>query len=256
MPRRTIFIPVAIMSIPLLALILLAPAKTLADTSAGDPDDPFYDPFTNKGQRENVVRLHDPLEIFNRATFFFNDKLYFYALKPAAQGYKYIVPEPGRIAVKRFFLNLMIFERLVNCAVQCKFKPAGIELWRFIVNTTVGMAGLFDPARNLYISNRYVEDFGQTMGYYGIKSGYYLVLPFFGPSSMRDVLGLAVDSFLDPLTYLNVKTWEHVSLRAYSTVNNMSLRIGEYEDFKQAAIDPYVAMRDGYAQYRETEISR
>lgn len=245
---------ITVICLPFLSVNLSAVAETVAAASESEQGDPFYDPFSDQDTHAAVVSLHDPLEGFNRAIFTFNDKLYFYALKPAAQGYKFVVPEPARTAVKRFFFNVVTPERLVNCAFQGKFRAAGIELWRFFINTTIGVAGLFDPARDRYGYRRYVEDSGQTMGHYGIKPGYYLVLPFFGASSIRDTLGLVIDTFLDPFMYLNLNTWEQVGIRGYKTVNNTSLRIGEYEDFKKAAVDPYVSLRDGYAQQRESEI--
>ena len=97
------------------------------------------------GEREQVP---DPLEKFNRAMFTFNDKLYFYVLKPTAQGYKYIVPEPGRVSVRKFFTNVAMPVRFANCLFQGKPKQAGIELSRFVINTTAGVAGFFDPAKS------------------------------------------------------------------------------------------------------------
>jgi phospholipid-binding lipoprotein MlaA len=251
--RSLLLIP--IICLPLLFVNLSAEAEAEAVALESEHDDPFYDPFAGKDEKASSVTLQDPLEGFNRAIFIINDKLYFYALKPVAQGYKFVVPEPARKSIKRCFLNIAMPERLVNCAVQGKFRAAGIELWRFIVNTTVGVAGLFDPARELYESSRYAEDSGQTLGYYGVKPGCYLVLPFFGASNIRDTVGLVIDSFLDPFTYLNLSTGERIGIRGYKTVNNTSLRIGEYEDFKKAAVDPYVSLRDGYAQQREKQVS-
>jgi len=190
--------------------------------------------------------LSDFLEPVNRAFFHFNDKLYFWVLKPAARGYKAVMPEPVRVGVRNFFYNLAFPIRFVNCLLQGKGEGAANELGMFMVNTVFGIAGFLDVIPDDIKSHK--EDLGQTLGTYGIGPGFYIVWPFFGPSTIRDSIGMAGDSFLNPLNYVDF--WYNAGARAVDTVNETSLRIGEYEALKRAAIDPYVALRNAYHQNR------
>jgi|YNPBryantNP2012_1023418.scaffolds.fasta_scaffold01293_8 Surface lipoprotein len=194
--------------------------------------------------------LADPIEPVNRFMFQFNDKLYFYVLKPAAQGYSFLLPEPVRISVSNFFRNLGFPVRFANSVLQLKFKDAGNEFSRFCINTIYGVGGLFDPAKEYWELPQKDEDFGQTLGHYGVGQGFYLVLPVFGPSSLRDGIGLVADIFTDPLTYyLNWET--HAVEQGVSTVNHTSLHIGEYENIKKEALDPYIFIKEGWTQRRD-----
>ncbi len=222
-----------------------------------DDLDGFEDPFAGMqpGSQSVLKPIADPIEPFNRAMFHFNDKLYFWVLKPASQGYSFIVPEKGRVAVRRFFTNLATPIRFVNSVLQLKFKAAGTELERFCINTTIGVLGFTDPARdrwNIYLKD---EDFGQTLGRYGAGPGFYITLPIFGPSSARDTVGLVADFFLDPVTYL-FANHPKTSLEVWSgdKVNSTSLNIGLYEGLKKEALDPYSFIRDSYHQYREKKV--
>jgi len=201
------------------------------------------------------VLVADPIEPVNRAFFAFNDRLYFWLLKPAARGYAFVVPEPARIGIRNAMENILMPVRLVNSLLQGKVKGAGRELARFTINSTIGMAGLFDTAKNEWEIAASEEDLGQTLGTYGLGHGAYIVLPFLGPSSMRDGVGLGGDALLNPLWYL-VDFPAAAGIYAGKTVNNTSLRIGDYEDIKAAAIDTYLAIRDGYVQYRKGQVAR
>ena len=196
------------------------------------------------------IVVSDPLEPVNRAFFHFNDRLYFWVLKPVSRGYAKVVSQPLRRGVRGFFSNVATPVRLVNCALQGEFKGAWVELERFAINTTVGVAGLGDPARDRWNIERRDEDLGQTLGRYGLGPSIYINWPILGPSCVRDTVGYVGDIFLDPFHYLVPRLEYNVGVRSYDTVNGTSLRVGEYEDFKQAAIDPYVALRDAYYQYR------
>jgi phospholipid-binding lipoprotein MlaA len=201
------------------------------------------------------VHVADPIEPVNRAIFVFNDRLYFWLLKPVARGYAFVVPEPLRIGIRNAFANVLMPVRLVNSVLQGKVRGAGRELARFTINTTIGMGGLFDTAKNDWHIPASDEDTGQTLGTYGLGHGVYLVLPVFGPSSVRDAAGFGGDTLLNPLRYLlDFRTG--VAVTAGKTINNTSLKIGEYEDIKAAAIDPYLAVRDGYIQYRAGQVAR
>lgn len=185
--------------------------------------------------------------------FEFNDKLYFWFLKPVAQGYKAVFPEGARVSVKNFFSNLKSPIRFFNCLLQADFSGAVSELGRFVVNTVWGIGGLMDPASSKDISLRKQDvDFGQTLGVWGVGQGFYIVWPFLGPSSPRDSLGTVGDYFLYPVSYVNdVAPWyAWLGVRGYEEVNRTSFSIGDYEALKEAAIDPYVAIRDAYVQYR------
>ncbi len=196
------------------------------------------------------IEVSDPLEPVNRAFYHFNDKLYFWVLKPVAKGYAKVVPQPARRCVKNFFSNIATPVRLVNCALQAEFEGAWVEIERFAINTTVGVAGFGDPARNRWHMEKRNEDLGQTLGSYGCGTSIYFNWPVLGPSNVRDTVGYVGDMFLDPVNYLVPDFWYNAGIKSYDTVNGTSLRIGDYEDFKKAAIDPYVALRDAYYQYR------
>lgn len=214
-----------------------------------ETEDDYEDYVEEKGQDEKPG-IADPLEPFNRAMYHFNDKLYFWVLKPVGQGYRKVVPEKARISVSNFFSNISTPIRFVNCLLQANIGGAATELGRFVVNTTWGVVGLFDPASNdTFNLQEQDEDFGQTLGVYGLGQGFFITWPIFGPSSPRDTIGMLGDSFLQPVNYL--EPWEaSAGVKAYDMVNGVSLRIGDYEALKEAAIDPYVAIRNAYVQHR------
>ncbi|MCX5879951.1 MAG: VacJ family lipoprotein [Deltaproteobacteria bacterium] len=194
----------------------------------------------------------DPLEPLNRAFFEFNDRLYFWVLKPVATGYKTVVPEEARVCVRNFFNNLAFPVRFVNNVLQGKFFRALEETCGFLVNSTVGLGGLADIATAVDLK-RHDEDLGQTLAVHGAGPAFYIYWPFFGPSTLRDTIGMAGDIFLDPLTYLG-DYWYAPYSRGLNVVNETSLRIGDYESLKKAALDPYVALRDAFYQNRLSKI--
>jgi phospholipid-binding lipoprotein MlaA len=201
------------------------------------------------------VGVDDPLECFNRLMFGLNDTLYFWIFKPVAQTYTGVVPEPARIGVRNFFQNIGTPVRYVNCLLQGKGPSADIELHRLWINTTEGILGFGDPARDKYELQPVWEDLGQTLAVHGMDSGFYIVWPVFGPSTVRDSLGMVGDMFLNPVRY--VEPWEtSLIISGVRIVNNGSFHIEEYEDFKSAFLEPYVAMRESYIQYREEKIKQ
>ena len=200
------------------------------------------------------IIVSDPLEPMNRAFFHFNDKLYFWVLKPIARGYTVIMPQAGRSGVKNFFANVATPVRLVNCVLQVEFEGAWVELERFAINTTVGVVGFSDPAKNRWNLEKRNEDLGQTLGRYGLGPSIYIHWPILGPSNPRDTVGYVGDIFLDPFHYLIPKLWPKVGIKSYETVNDTSLRVGDYEDFKEASIDPYISLRDAYYQHRRSQV--
>lgn len=218
--------------------------------SAEAKNDPEGGP---EGEEKEITAISDPLEPFNRAMFDFNDNLYLWVLKPVAQGYNKVVPEPARIGVKNFFTNLGFPARFISSLLQGDFKGAATQLGRFVVNTVWGVGGFLDPSSSEQLNLPKQEaDLGQTLGMYGMGQGFYIVWPVLGPSSARDSVTIAGNYFLDPLSYLiNPYPWyDWLTVRAYEEVNDASLSLGDYESLKEAAIDPYVAIRDAYHQYR------
>lgn len=206
-----------------------------------------------EGEQDEIYTVADPLEKWNRAMFVLNDKLYFWLMKPVAQGYRAVVPTPARSGVKNFFFNTTAPIRIVNNILQGKGHAAEAELARFLYNATVGVFGLGNPAEKVPELNPPVEDLGQTMAKYGFIDGFYLVWPFLGPSTLRDTVGMVGDRFLNPFGYVN-PVEASVALSAYDQINNLSFRIGDYESLKKASLDPYEAFRNGYIQLRQSKI--
>ena len=200
---------------------------------------------------------YDPWEPFNQKMFWFNLRLDDYVLRPVATGYSKILPVSARQSVGRFFKNLGIVERFANNLLQGKFPGAGQEIGRFAINTTLGGVGLFDVADQWFGLKESPEDFGQTLAVYGVSSGPYLMLPFYGPSTIRDTVGMAVDSAMNPMNYL-LPTVEVIAIRGGVTVANAvnyrSLNLQLFEDVDRYAVDLYGAVQDGYLQRREKEI--
>jgi phospholipid-binding lipoprotein MlaA len=207
----------------------------------------------DQAQEEIMDVISDPFEPLNRFFFEFNDKLYFYALKPIATGYKAVLPEPARVGVSDFFNNLAFPIRFSNCLLQGKGEGAAMEFARFIVNTFMGLGGFIDVASQEGFK-KYDEDLGQTFGVWGVGPGFYICWPFLGPSSLRDTIGSVGDGFLDPVNYAFDEVIETLSVRAYYVINRTSLMLGDYESLKEAALDPYVSLKDAYYQNRKAKI--
>jgi phospholipid-binding lipoprotein MlaA len=190
----------------------------------------------------------DPLESINRAIFRFNDVLDVYLLEPIATGYDFVVPDPAQRSVDRFFTNLRFPIVFVNSLLQGKPVGASNAFGRFTINTLLGAGGLLDPATSVGIPAE-EEDFGQTLGRWGLGPGAYLVLPLLGPSSIRDGVGLAVDAPLRVWPYfLDAEiVWSAYALQA---VNTRSLFLDEVEMAKRDSLDYYAAIRDAYLQHR------
>jgi phospholipid-binding lipoprotein MlaA len=218
--------------------------------AAEEDDDEDLDFLDEEEEYEEVAVVADPLEGWNRGMFHVNDKLYFWILKPVASGYKRITPEVMRRGVKNFFYNLTFPIRFVSSVLQAKGDKAAGEVSRFVLNTTTGVLGFGNPAKDHEQLNPSPEDLGQTFGHWGIGNGFYVVWPVLGPSTARDSVGKVGDYFLDPLTY--VEPWYlSAGIRAYEVVNETSFRIGDYEALKDAALDPYVSLRHAYIEHRK-----
>ncbi len=192
----------------------------------------------------------DPLEPFNRGVFQVNDALDKAVLKPVAKGYKAVVPLPLRGGVDSFLNNLRDIPIAFNGLLQGKFRQAASDTGRFVINTSLGILGVFDVATRLGLE-RHDEDFGQTLGYWGLGSGPYLVLPFLGPSTIRDTSGLIVDYASGPGTYLfsnAPETWTVFGVRVLSQRANL---LDAERLLDEAALDKYTFLRDAYLLRRE-----
>ncbi len=236
---------------PPVAKAVEAPSPNLAEISTKPENKSAADAeYQDDIKDEPVATIADPLEPFNRAMYHFNDKLYFWMLKPVAQGYSKVVPESARISVKNFFSNLGAPIRSLSCLLQADFRGAAIEIGRFGINTIWGIGGLMDPAASKDLDLRKQDtDLGLTLAYYGVGHGFYIVWPILGPSSPRDSVEIVGEYFLYPVSYIT--PWYYwLGTKSLEMVNETSLRIGDYESLKDAAIDPYVAFRDAYIQYR------
>jgi phospholipid-binding lipoprotein MlaA len=218
---------------------------------AAAAEDPFADPFAAPGP---PATLADPLEPLNRGVFWLNDRLYFYLFKPVARALR-LVPEPARVALGNVYANLGTPVRFANALLQLQFDAAGDELARFLVNSTVGLGGLFDPARERDGLRRREEDLGLTLGHYGVGQGFYLVLPVLGPTTVRDGLGGFGDYFLQPLPYV-LDSGELLASSVLEQENRLSLDKETYEGIKEQELDPYLFIRNAYAQRRAAQLRR
>jgi len=214
------------------------------------------DEWDNEYDAQELSLVADPIEPFNRAMFYFNDKLYTWILRPVALGYRKVTPEKARTGVRNFFYNLTTPIRFANCLLQGKGEAAATEFARLVTNSTVGMLGFVDILKEhptLHAPDR--EDLGQTFGSWGVGDGFYIVWPVIGSSTLRDTAGLAGDSFLNPITYMD-NTEAALAVRGFDRVNTLSFRIEDIDAAKKAAFDPYEATRNFYIQLRQSKINK
>ncbi|HXT53629.1 MAG TPA: VacJ family lipoprotein [Candidatus Eisenbacteria bacterium] len=198
----------------------------------------------------------DPFESFNEKMFWFNrEVLDRYVLKPIATGWDFLLPDPVQRGVHNFFDNLAVVRRVVNNSLQLKFNGAGTELARFTINSTVGVVGFFDVAKDAFGIEQRDEDTGQTFGVWGAGPGPYLVLPFLPPLTIRDGIGYAFDVAMTPYTYF-IPWWASVAGTATSTVNERSLNLDRFERVAESTVDLYGAVRNGYLQRRAAAIKQ
>lgn len=196
----------------------------------------------------------DPLEPLNRGIYKFNDVADKAVFKPVASGYKAVTPTPVRAGINNFFNNLGNVVTLFNQLLQFKFNRAAETTGRFVVNTTVGILGFIDVASRTGF-NRYNEDFGQTLGYWGVGPGPYVVLPLIGPSNLRDTAGLVTDWFtFEPLGYVENPRSRNILVGSKFVDRRADLLPGS-DLLDEAALDPYAFMRDAYSQRRINQIS-
>ncbi|MFH2122829.1 MAG: VacJ family lipoprotein [Pseudomonadota bacterium] len=196
----------------------------------------------------------DPLESMNRVFFQVNDKLYFWILKPVNNVYMAVVPIDFRQCLGNFFDNVAAPVHVVNNLLQGKFADASVDFSRFLINSTVGVLGLGDPALRSFGLEPKPEDFGQTLGVWGVGEGLYLCLPIIGPMTVRDTLGFAGNVVVHPATYVGSTYLEGAAYYSADKVNMLSLNPDLYEDMKRYSLDPYISMRQVYLEYRRNKV--
>lgn len=199
----------------------------------------------------DVLGVNDPIEGFNRAMFVVDGALFTYFFSPVGKAYRFVVPLYVREGIQRMDENIMMPRRFVNCLLQAKFTGAGVEFTRFLVNTTVGLVGFYDPAYHWMGLQPYDEDTGQTFAVWGIGPGFYLYLPVIGPSTARDGVGLIFDEALDPRTYAPFGGYAKVLMK----FNNMTLVLDDFEKLSTENLDPYTFMRDMWYLTRTAKIA-
>jgi len=233
------------------------------------PDEPL-DPFARAD--EGTGEEYDPWEPMNSNIFEFNRKVDRFVLKPVAKGYDFVLPDLVQVGISNIFSNLRFAPRFLNNMFQGKLKGAGIEVGRFLINSTVGLGGFFDLAKKVDLVTS-EEDFGQTLGFYGVKPGPYLVLPMFPPFTVRDFVGYVGDVFLNPINWLVAPIIEvnnvpsviarhnrmtssliQTGSRVGEIINERSRNLEKYQGVEEATLDLYTAVRNAYLQKRAQAI--
>ena len=248
-----------------------APKKPDPKENAPPVDEAFHDPFAKED--EGVVEEdYDPWEPFNSKIFEFNQQLDKWVLKPVAQGYNFVMPDRLQVGVHNFFYNVRFPPRFFNNLFQGKLKGAGIEVERFLINSTAGVGGFIDVAERMDITTP-EEDTGQTLGFYGVGPGPYLVVPFLPPFTVRDFFGYFADIALNPINWLvlpiievegipsvishpnrDTTTIIQLSTRVGDIVNERSLSLEKFQGVEEATLDLYAAVRNAYLQSRQKQI--
>jgi len=227
-------------------------------TISEDNQDEELDSFDDEFDEPEAKKDDDPFKGYNIMMTNFNDKFYTYVFNPVARGYKKITNDDVRQSVRNFFDNLMYPIRFINNLLQGKIKNATEETGRFIVNTTVGIFGLFDPAKKYLGWEEHKEDFGQTLGYWGVGSGPYIVLPILGPSNARDMFSIYPDYTINPIDYNKHRAYnfshsskQSLKLTVFKETNEQSYRADQYDEIKKDAVDLYPYLKNIYTQHRE-----
>jgi phospholipid-binding lipoprotein MlaA len=234
-------------------------------------EDPFYDPFA-KSDEPAGGEEYDPWEPLNTKVFEFNRQVDRWVLKPAAQGYNAVVPNPVQIGISNLFYNIRFPSRLINNLAQGKLSGAGTEVGRFLLNSTFGLGGLVDVAKYMDITTP-EEDTGQTLGYYGMKPGPYVVLPFLPPFTLRDLIGYVGDIALNPINWMvfpiievngipslvahhnrTTSSIAQIGDRVEEILNDRSLNLEKFQGVEEATLDLYTAVKNAYIQKRRNAI--
>lgn len=234
---------------------MIAFAGSVVGQSAPSTDQPALLLAQQRGTPEPLpdiqVEEYDPWESFNEKMFSFNYNLDKYVLKPVAKGYNWVMPDMFQQMIGHGFDNIKTVPRLANNLLRWNLKAVGIELSRFLINSTFGIGGLFDIAKQEFgLEKPKGADFGVTLGKWGLGPGPYLILPFLPPLTVRDGIGYAADGAMDPLSYVLPFIWDRLGMKLGDTVNDRSLNLDLYEGFEETTVDLYSAVRNGYLQRR------
>lgn len=223
-------------------------------------DDSFDDNFDEEFEEEES---HDLLEDYNRAITSFNDAFFIHIFNPTSEVTSEILNKDIRIGISNVFKNLSFPVRFVNNILQLKFLNAFDEMQRFIINSTLGVVGIFDVAKKTFNIEAHNEDFGQTLGFYGVQGGPHIVLPFFGPSNLRDSFSIFADSYLSPFVSteeggrkyaISNNLLESFAYTSVYYINKNSLELGQYQALKKDSIDLYILLKSYYEEKRIQEI--
>ncbi|MBM15934.1 MAG: hypothetical protein CMH75_07600 [Nitrospina sp.] len=209
-----------------------------------DMEDPFA------GNEKDIPILSDPFEGYNRWMFGINDSLYDNAVEPFVKGYREMVDEDLRIGIRNVFNNALFPVKLLSSLLQLEFKKSGRVIVRTLINTTWGFGGLADVAGEEFGIEDVNEDLDQALGSLGLPTGPYLVLPFFGPATVRNMLGRAGDALLSPGALLSASFGQNVIINAEDNVNQISFIIDDKKELDESALDEYESVRDFYHQFR------
>ncbi len=193
---------------------------------------------------------YDPWEPFNTSMFEFNRSLDRFVIKPAARAWDVVLPDVVKQMVENGFHNLSVVHRVANSLFQGRFKSAGVETGRFLINSTLGIGGLFDIANQEFGLRPVRADFGQTLGVFDTPPGPYLILPFLPPFTVRDAVGYGVDGAMNPLSYVIPFFWERLVLTVVDTVNTRALNLERFEGIEETTLDLYTAVRNAYISRR------
>lgn len=227
--------------------------KAAAASTAAEKSDAQFDQFEGELSKSEAKPVSDPLRGYNRTMFWINDKFYFFLGKPLTKIYSLLLPQPVRVAVDRAFVNLAFPVRFVSTSLHANFNGTGREVGRFLVNSTLGIGGLFDPAEKWMGIKPADEDLGLAFGHWGIGTGFPIVLPILGQTNLRDGIGMAPTFLLNPVYYATSYT-NYIGVVSGGKFNYLSLHGEEYEKIKKDALDPYTFIRDAHLQNREKKL--
>lgn len=231
----------------LLLNISLANAEVISQKEKGDDDS-----FASYKLDDSCVHIDDPWENFNRKVFTFNSVLDYFTLRPIAVTYIAIIPEAGREKINNAFENIQQPMSAINYGLQGRFGKMLLNSWKFILNSTFGLAGTHDFAGRHTKDDLKTQDFGTTLAYYGVPTGPYLIIPFIGSSSMRDITKIA-NNMANPITY-QLKSPADTGYTAVNTVDNRAVILPVTENISKNSVDPYAAIRSFYHQNREKDL--
>ena len=237
----------------------MAPIKTEATKNKATDESKITDTKTTDTSDNNLLdvetpQIADPYEGFNRASFRFNDKLDKWVLKPTAQGYNAITPQFVNTGIHNMFLNIETWPTIINDILQANFYQTVSDSWRLVINSTVGVFGFFDVAKHMGLPYN-KEDFGLTMAKWGYTNSDYVVIPLWGPKTVRDVIAMPFNYYFSIYPWIH-NLWYRYGLYGFSIIDWRAQLLQYSKVFDELAIDPYVFLRTAYLQNRNYEIQR